>query len=129
MGALHEKLLNILQLPIDDYSDKILIPSLQGTPSSEVRECFRESLSAHLFGWPEVTVLRLRLSLADFIWVRSLSHSIAPLSNKLVQKFSAEEKRVTTGQIAQGILNAIAHRTLRTLLRHVKAVASGLTRT
>jgi hypothetical protein len=37
--------------------------------TTEMREAFRLSLSAHLFGWDEVLRLRMRLSMADFAWV------------------------------------------------------------
>jgi len=35
-----------------------------------MKENFRFSVSTHLFGWDELLRLRMRLSLADFVWVR-----------------------------------------------------------
>jgi hypothetical protein len=36
----------------------------------KMKENFRFSVSTHLFGWDELLRLRMRLSLADFAWVR-----------------------------------------------------------
>lgn len=69
MERLRPELLRILQTPSDDYSTKIVVPRLTVPISAELRESFRTSLVTHLFGWPEITLLRTRLSLADFIWV------------------------------------------------------------
>ena len=39
----------------------------------EMKDNFRFSVSTHLFGWDELLRLRMRLSLADFAWVRCTS--------------------------------------------------------
>jgi len=36
----------------------------------KMKENFRFSVSTHLFGWDELLRLRMKLSLADFAWVR-----------------------------------------------------------
>ncbi|TEB30888.1 hypothetical protein FA13DRAFT_1754967 [Coprinellus micaceus] len=111
LDSIHDRLLQILQRSSDDFSAKISLPAL-GTPLTDDIRCnFRKSLAMHLFGWPEISSLRMRLSLADFVW-----------------KFSTTDaRRAECGQVAQGILTSISQRTLRTLLRHATAVISGLT--
>lgn len=39
----------------------------------KMKENFRFSISTHLFGWDELLRLRMKLSLADFAWVRCAS--------------------------------------------------------
>ena len=39
----------------------------------KMKENFRFSVSTHLFGWDELLRLRMKLSLADFAWVRCAS--------------------------------------------------------
>jgi hypothetical protein len=39
----------------------------------KIKENFRFSVSTHLFGWDELLRLRMKLSLADFAWVRCAS--------------------------------------------------------
>lgn len=39
----------------------------------QMKENFRFSISTHLFGWDELLRLRMKLSLADFAWVRCAS--------------------------------------------------------
>ena len=40
----------------------------------KMKENFRFSVSTHLFGWDELLRLRMKLSLADFAWVRVHPH-------------------------------------------------------
>ncbi|KAF8192909.1 hypothetical protein BJ912DRAFT_961343 [Pholiota molesta] len=78
-------------------------------PKSTLR--FRDALTTHLFGWDNLLSLRMRLSLADFAWKLSIT----------------EEKRTECGVVAQSLLNAISHRILRTLIRHLLSVVNSLT--
>ncbi|KAF5339838.1 hypothetical protein D9611_009127 [Ephemerocybe angulata] len=111
LESVHDRLLGVLQKATEDYSLSVTVPVLEVPMTDEIRDSFRESLTLHLFGWAETSSLRMRLALADFMW-----------------KFSMTEKhRTECGQVAQGILNAISQRTLRTLIRHVSSAVSGLT--
>ncbi|KXN82242.1 Putative transcription factor tau subunit sfc9 [Leucoagaricus sp. SymC.cos] len=112
LNELHTQILSILDIPPDteDYSLLIEIPPCPDTTllDSGVRKRFRDSVTRHLFGYDALLRLRLRLSVADFTWKIS----------------DSEEKRVTCGVVAQRLLNAISHRCLRTILRHIGAVIS-----
>ncbi|KAK1231489.1 hypothetical protein PQX77_005400 [Marasmius sp. AFHP31] len=75
------------------------------------RREFRESLTMHLFGWDPLMSLRMRLSLADY--GRKLSED--------------PQKRLEYGNVAGVLLTAICHRNLRTMLKHLAAVALSFT--
>ncbi|TFK20065.1 hypothetical protein FA15DRAFT_759627 [Coprinopsis marcescibilis] len=105
-----ESALNLIHAPIQDHTLNIDIPKLEIGLNEQVRSEFRQSLQSHLFGWSEIISLRMRLSVADFIWKYS----------------GTEEQRNKCGEIAQEILNAISHRNLRVLIRHLAAVVSAL---
>ncbi|KIM44974.1 hypothetical protein M413DRAFT_442941 [Hebeloma cylindrosporum] len=77
---------------------------------NKMKENFRFSVSTHLFGWDELLSLRMRLSLADIAW---------KLSNN-------EQRQAECGVVAQALLNAISHRVLRTIIKHVGAVVGML---
>ena len=65
----------------DDCSKTVIIPSWgSGDVSAELREQFRISLATHLYGWDEIMSLRMRLSLADFAWVRDPVRRIISLT-------------------------------------------------
>ncbi|KAJ8093131.1 hypothetical protein PM082_020616 [Marasmius tenuissimus] len=79
--------------------------------SLDARREFRRSLTMHLFGWDPLMSLRMRLSLADYGW-----------------KLSEDpQKRLEYGNVAGILLTAICHRNLRTMLKHLSAVASAFT--
>ncbi|KAF8884432.1 putative zinc-finger of transcription factor IIIC complex-domain-containing protein, partial [Gymnopilus junonius] len=93
----------------EDHSTRISVPSLTGAVlDDEIRGKFRDSLATHLFGWDELLRLRMRLSLGDFAWKHAIN----------------EERQAECGVVAQGLLNAISHRVLRTIVRHLVAVVS-----
>ncbi|KAJ4474255.1 putative zinc-finger of transcription factor IIIC complex-domain-containing protein [Lentinula aciculospora] len=75
-----------------------------------VREELRNSLKRHLFGYDQMLSLRMRLSLADFAW-----------------KLSDTRRQADYGVVAQTLLIGISYRNLRTLIRHLTAIASALT--
>lgn len=66
---LYPKLLEILDSPFKDQSGLMDIPSCKHSLSPQVRGEFRESLRRQLFGWKPLLSLRMRLSVADFLWV------------------------------------------------------------
>ncbi|KAF8876936.1 transcription factor IIIC subunit delta N-term-domain-containing protein [Infundibulicybe gibba] len=109
LEILLEQILNILPPEkIDDLSN--ITPWVESLTIKMRRE-FKTSLTAHLFGWDDIVSLRMRLSVADFIWKIS----------------SSEEKQAQCGLVAQSLLNTISHHTLRIVIRHIAAVAKMLT--
>jgi hypothetical protein len=78
LESVHNRLLQMLQKPSEDFSAKISVPVLVAALTDDIRRNFRKSLAMHLFGWPEISSLRMRLSLADFVWVSI--HSRVPWS-------------------------------------------------
>ncbi|KAK7052111.1 putative zinc-finger of transcription factor IIIC complex-domain-containing protein [Favolaschia claudopus] len=100
LNQLLPRVLNILAPDIVDHSTNINIEPWTGELTPEMRKEFRDSLARHLYGFDVMLSLRMRLSLADFAW----------------------KKRDHCGQTAQTLLNAVSHRVLRTIIRHVQAV-------
>ncbi|KAG6807456.1 hypothetical protein H0H93_001567, partial [Arthromyces matolae] len=67
LQRLYTQILEILKPQIDDHSIRVEVPAWPSmTP--EFRHDFRDSLVKHLFGWDVLFSLRLRLSMADFVW-------------------------------------------------------------
>lgn len=110
LEALRRPLLDILKPPAEDHSLQVGAPQLLNL-TTEARKGFRLCLSQNLFGWDMMLSLRLRLSLADF----AIKHSD-------VQETTEEFEGV-----AQTLLIAISHRILRTIIRHLIAIAEILT--
>ncbi|KIJ96924.1 hypothetical protein K443DRAFT_133983 [Laccaria amethystina LaAM-08-1] len=110
LASLHPRFLEILKLTFADHSIDIHIPQCTGEMTPELRRDFRTSLSRHLFGWDVLLSLRMRLSLADFAWKLSIS----------------PEQQADCGHVAQGLLNTISHRVLRTIIRHLASVTNSL---
>lgn len=80
LSDLHVPFLEILKPRTADYSTNITVaPWDSATPES--RRAFRASLVQNLFGWDDLLSLRMRLSLADFAWVRLLSWDTTRSSN------------------------------------------------
>ncbi|KAJ6498553.1 putative zinc-finger of transcription factor IIIC complex-domain-containing protein [Mycena vitilis] len=110
LNKLHSRILDILKPNFTDHSASIEIAPWTGELTPEMRSEFRDSLARHLFGWDVMLLLRMRLSLADFAWKAS----------------ETPEKRDMCGEIAQTLLNAISHRVLRTIMRHLVAAITCL---
>ncbi|OJA09194.1 hypothetical protein AZE42_00702 [Rhizopogon vesiculosus] len=105
--ALCPRILEILsQVPPDQTTSIVLPPWTQGS-TDDLRLQLRKSLTTHLFGWPNLLSLRMRLSIADMCW-------------KLCKD---PEMQVQCGQVAQGLLAAISHCVLRIQVRHLRAIA------
>ncbi len=115
----------------EDHSLGIIVPSWPSKEiTDEMKEQFRVSLTTHLFGWDELLSLRLRLSLADFTWVITLTLCEIVSHTLPDQKLSKTEAiREQCGAVAQMILDAILQRTFRTIIRHLRAVVELLTGT
>ncbi|KAJ7489173.1 putative zinc-finger of transcription factor IIIC complex-domain-containing protein [Mycena latifolia] len=111
LNALHARILEILAPNYPDHTTGIVIAPWTGEVIPALRSEFRSSLSRHLYGWDVLLSLRMRLALADFAWKGS----------------ETPEKRELCGATAQRLLNAISHRILRTILRHLAAVVACLT--
>ncbi|KAF7777534.1 hypothetical protein Agabi119p4_3606 [Agaricus bisporus var. burnettii] len=108
LDELHSGILQILRVSPADHTLTIIIPTCTEPLSDKVRRRFKESLTRHLFGYDTFLSLRMALALADFTWRHS----------------DMEERRMECGLIAQDLLNAISHRTLRTIIRHLGAVVT-----
>ncbi|EKM83014.1 hypothetical protein AGABI1DRAFT_118415 [Agaricus bisporus var. burnettii JB137-S8] len=111
LDELHSGILQILRVSPADHTLTIIIPTCTEPLSDKVRRRFKESLTRHLFGYDTFLSLRMALALADFTWIKK-RHS------------DMEERRMECGLIAQDLLNAISHRTLRTIIRHLGAVVT-----
>ncbi|TFK65956.1 hypothetical protein BDN72DRAFT_824041 [Pluteus cervinus] len=111
-AAFKDELMKSLQVELEDHSTKISIPAYSGELTQELRKEFRISLYQHLFGYELMIATRMRLSLADYAWAR-------------LMRDEAEQLKV--GETAQKLLNAVAHRNLRTIIRHLVAVSGCLT--
>ena len=84
LQRLHSRVLGILSL----HPVLMVDPSLPTTHASyalpcwedevtpEMRRSFRRSLRQELYGWGDLMSLRMRLSLADYCWVRSLDFHV-----------------------------------------------------
>ncbi|KAG5717209.1 hypothetical protein E4T56_gene10399, partial [Termitomyces sp. T112] len=109
--ALYPRILDLLKPRNDDHSLLVNVPTWTSM-MPESRRIFRTSLVQHLFGWDVLFSLRMRLSMADFVW-------------KYIED---ESKQVECGHVAQDLLNKISHRVLRTIIRHLTTVVTLLTR-
>ena len=84
LDLMHEKALEVLRRGLTDSDDMKLDiePGLERSTwkgkarantsdndDKNIREGFRKSISKHLFGWDAVTTWRVKLGLADYIWV------------------------------------------------------------
>ena len=84
LDLMHEKALEVLRRGLTDSDDMKLDiePGLERSTwkgkarantfdndEKNIREGFRKSISKHLFGWDAVTTWRVKLGLADYIWV------------------------------------------------------------
>ncbi|KAH6909807.1 transcription factor IIIC subunit delta N-term-domain-containing protein [Coprinopsis sp. MPI-PUGE-AT-0042] len=105
-----EGVLGILRTPVQDTSADIHLPKVQGPLNDDARQQVRMSLKTQLFGWRETVSLRMRLSIADFVWKYSTN----------------EEQQTQCGTVAQGILSSVSHRNLRVLIRHMVAAVDCL---
>ncbi|KAF9269144.1 hypothetical protein L218DRAFT_422632 [Marasmius fiardii PR-910] len=118
LDRLHAQITRILGLQDSDsivMTDNIVLPTGctdgQESLTPDGRKALRESLTMHLFGWDALVSLRMRLSLADYAW-----------------KLSEDaQKRTEYGKTAEALLTCICHRNLRTMLRHLTAVAPAFT--
>lgn len=123
----------VLQQPFDDDSVNIVVaPWSAGGLVPELKADFRRSLTTHLFGWDNLLSLRMRLSVADLCWVSffcwfAFTHSV---TQRIRQKLSSSDPQAQAecGQIAQYLLTTIAHWVLRTIIRHLTAILSTITR-
>ncbi|KAJ6618186.1 putative zinc-finger of transcription factor IIIC complex-domain-containing protein [Mycena sp. CBHHK59/15] len=111
LNKLHSQILEIIVHKFDDHSVNITVAPWVGELSAEMRSEFRSSLGRHLFGWDVMLSLRMRLSVADCAWKAS----------------ETPQKQGMSGLVAQVLLNAISHRVLRTIIRHLVAVVKCLT--
>lgn len=69
LSVLHSRVLDTIKPESPDHSTSVTVPSWTSlTP--ETRSQFRTSMTRNLFGWDVLLSLRMRLSLADFAWVR-----------------------------------------------------------
>lgn len=110
-AALLPQVLEILSQVAPDQTTTIVLPSWTEGSGDDLRPQLRKSLTTHLFGWPNLLSLRMRLSIADLCW-------------KLCKD---PEMQTQCGQVAQGLLAAISHCVLRVLIRHLKAIVSVIT--
>jgi hypothetical protein len=84
LQRLHSRVLGILSLHPVLMVDPSLatthaasaLPSWEDEVTPEMRRSFRGSLRQELYGWGDLMSLRMRLSLADYCWVRSLDFHI-----------------------------------------------------
>lgn len=105
-AALLPQVLDILSQVPPNQTTSIVLPSWTQGLNDDLRPQLRKSLTTHLFGWPNLLSLRMRLSIADQCW-------------KLCKD---PEMQAQCGQVAQGLLAAISHCVLRILVRHLKAI-------
>ncbi|KAF9449875.1 hypothetical protein P691DRAFT_727240 [Macrolepiota fuliginosa MF-IS2] len=102
----HAQILQVLRVSHEEQFLTINIPPCTTSLSDEVKRRFRGSLSRHLFGHDALASLRIRLALADFTWKLS----------------DIGENQRACGLIARGILNAISHSSLHTIIKHLDAI-------
>jgi general transcription factor 3C polypeptide 4 len=133
LNRVHARVLEVLRTPSEDHSFAIVLPNWsQEMLIPELRAEFRASLASHLFGWDILLSLRMRLSLADFVWVRRYPlfafFLLMCFVYFLPQKLSGNpERQSECGRVAQSLLTTISHRNLRTIIRHLAAVANKFT--
>lgn len=68
--ALLPQILEILSQVPPNQTTSIVLPSWTQGLNDDLRPQLRKSLTTHLFGWPNLLSLRMRLSIADQCWVR-----------------------------------------------------------
>ncbi|KAF5390916.1 hypothetical protein D9757_004058 [Collybiopsis confluens] len=125
IARLHLELIKILALPkseqgspeeedhtLDIHLETWSMAEGQAQIDPATRQDLRNSLKRHLFGHDKFFMLRMRLSVADFVWKLSTDDP---------------QKQADYGLVAQALLSAISHRNLRTLIRHLIAVAEAFT--
>ncbi|KAJ7881179.1 transcription factor IIIC subunit delta N-term-domain-containing protein [Mycena leptocephala] len=105
---LQPRVIKILLANADIYPSSPVVPSWSGDVDPQLRGDFRKSIKQHLYGCNVLLSLRLRLSVAEFCW----RHTSDP------------SKRDEYGQVAQQFLRTISFIILRTLCRHLSAVAT-----
>ncbi|KAJ7663818.1 transcription factor IIIC subunit delta N-term-domain-containing protein [Mycena polygramma] len=104
---LQPRVLEILLANADTYPPSPVVPSWSGD-TDILRVDFRRSLKQHLYGCDILLSLRLRLSMAEFCWRHTTDLS----------------KRDEYAQAARQFLRIISFIVLRTLCRHLSAVAT-----
>ncbi|KAF9527262.1 transcription factor IIIC subunit delta N-term-domain-containing protein [Crepidotus variabilis] len=108
LNRLHTQLLNILRPPsAEDFSKDNILAPWSSDLDSDFKPDLRLSFATHLYGWDQVLALKMRLSLADFIW-----------------KNTTGEVQTECGLVAQTILQSISTFNLQTLIRHLLAVSA-----
>lgn len=110
-AAVCPQVLEILSQVPPDQTTAIVLPSWTQGSNDDLRPQLRKSLTTHLFGWPNLLSLRMRLSIADLCW-------------KLCKD---PEMQAQCGQVAQRLLAAISHCVLRVLVRHLRAIIPVIT--
>jgi hypothetical protein len=139
-ARLHSRLVQGLQnLAAEDVTE-FSIPHLLLDPSNSPHVSFRESIGRQLFHSNALLRLRLKLAITDFCWVGLFLLSplcfypglsnLRVLPNPTAAQGSASnsENKNEYGAVAQGLLRAISHRVLGTLVRHMNLVVHLLTR-
>lgn len=140
LARLHSRLVQDLQnLAAEDVTE-LPIPHLLLDSSISPHVSFRESIVRQLFHSNALLRLRLKLAVTDFCWVGLFLLSplcfypdllnLHVLSNPTATQRSASnsENKNEYGAVAQGLLRAISHRILGTLVWHMNLVAHLLTR-
>ena len=69
LNLLHSRVLETLRPHLVDHPMNVSILPWAGDLIPEMRHEFRSSLARYLFGWDILLSLRMRLSVADFVWV------------------------------------------------------------
>jgi hypothetical protein len=97
LQRLHSRILGILSLHPVLMIDPSLptphpapaLPSWEDEATPEMRWSFRRSLRQDLYGWGDLMSLRMRLSLADYCWVRSLDFISCTMMTELTKHRSS----------------------------------------
>jgi len=139
-AGLHSRLVQDLQnLAAEDVTE-LSIPHLLLDPSISPHVSFRESIVRQLFHSNALLRLHLKLAITDFCWVglflssplcfysALLNLRVLPNPTAAQRSASNSENKNEYGAVAQGLLRAISHRVLGTLVRHMNLVARLLTR-
>jgi len=111
LNLLHSRVLEALRPHLVDHPMNVSILPWAGDLIPEMRREFRSSLARYLFGWDILLSLRMRLSVADFVWKYS----------------DDQQKRIECGHVAQSLLEAISHHVLRSIIRHLVPIVTVLT--
>ena len=83
--ANREQVLQTLGSYVQDTLDNFHLPKVAGPLTDDIRQQVRMSLKDHLFGWKETVSLRMRLSVADFVWVRLMRTCLELLADGPVE--------------------------------------------